>query len=187
MTRPLSLVAIVGSLRQQSFNRAVFRAAVELGSGELALTIAELDLREVPLYNGDVEAAGDPPAVTALKEGVTASDGLIIFTPEYNLSVPAVTKNAIDWLSRMPGESALTTATVGVVAGTVGNHEAAGVQSHLSHTLNRIAGHFHPETIGLGSLRHGVTDGDLTDPEARARLATWLEGFRTHAAEVAAS
>lgn len=180
----LSLVMLIGSLRQDSHNRVVGAAMVEL-LGERA-AVAEVDLGPVPFFDADVEAAGDPPPVTALKDAVTGADGLIIVTPEYNLGVPAVVKNAIDWLSRLPGQSALTGAAVGVVAGTVGNHEAAGVRGHLSDSLSRIAGHFHPPTLGLGRLGHRIENGMLTDDEARQALATWLDGFVAHVEAVRA-
>ena len=97
-TTPLNLVAICGSFRAESYNAALLRAAQRL-AGE-GVTITQIDITDVPLFNQDVEAAGDPEAVTALKTAVKESDGVLIVTPEYNYGVPAVTKNAVDWLSR---------------------------------------------------------------------------------------
>jgi len=178
----MKLVAIVGSLRQESFNRAVFNAATELIGADASLT--ELPLADVPLYDGDVEAAGDPEPVTALKQDVANADGLIVFTPEYNRGVPAVTKNAIDWLSRMPGDNVLIRTAVGVVAGTIGRHDAAGVRSHLSASLAMVD-RFYETTLGLPSLSHTVVDGRLSDPDARQALETWLAAFVVHVEESA--
>jgi chromate reductase len=187
---PLHLVGIVGSLRQASFNRALFDAAVELVGGAPSrvevhgdgggVMLTEVDITAVPFFNADLEASGDPRPVVELREAVRAADGLVLFSPEYNLSVPAVVKNAVDWLSRVPGDSALTTASVGVVAGTRGGHEAAGVRGHLGDTLERIAGRFYPTTLGLGSLHEKVSDGVLVDHDARLTLGSWLEGFVAH-------
>jgi len=72
------------------------------------MTIALFDrLGDVPLYNADVEAQGDPEAVVALKSAIREADALLIATPEYNYGVPGVLKNAIDWASRPPSGSML--------------------------------------------------------------------------------
>ena len=175
MDQPLNLVAIIGSLRTDSFNRSIFRTAQDLvGEG---VTLTEVSLADVPLYNGDVEAEGDPEAVAALKTAVDDADGLIVFTPEYNRSIPAVTKNAIDWLSRMPGDSALSRATVGVVGASPGGHEVNGVRSHLAASIGANTKMFYETSLGIGSVHEAITDGKVSDPEVRARLESWLDGF----------
>jgi NAD(P)H-dependent FMN reductase len=98
MTR---ILGISGSLRAGSFNTALLRAAQSLAIEGIELEVATL--HGIPLYDGDLEQReGIPAAVTALKEKVVASQGVILATPEYNSSVPGVLKNAIDWLSRPP-------------------------------------------------------------------------------------
>jgi chromate reductase, NAD(P)H dehydrogenase (quinone) len=96
------VLGIAGSLRRGSYNGALLRAAVRLMPADATLEIASI--RGVPLYDGDVEAQGIPPAVTALKEAIVAADGVLLVTPEYNNSLPGVFKNAIDWLSRPPAD-----------------------------------------------------------------------------------
>src|SRR3954453_2152099 len=93
-----TIVAISGSLRKGSFNTMLLNAVVEVAP--LGTTIEVASIHEIPLYDGDVEAAGIPHAVRTLKERVGASAGLLLVTPEYNNSVPGVLKNTIDWLSR---------------------------------------------------------------------------------------
>lgn len=94
-----AIVGISGSLRRGSFNTALLRAAAELAPAGAALQVRTL--HGVPLYDEDVERAdGIPPAVAELKEAVSAADGLLLVTPEYNNSIPGVFKNAIDWMSR---------------------------------------------------------------------------------------
>ncbi|MEM7288395.1 MAG: NADPH-dependent FMN reductase, partial [Actinomycetota bacterium] len=154
MTTELRFVALVGSLRADSFNRQVMESAQSLLPD--SVTLEEVPLREVPMYDGDVEAAGDPDAVVALKRSVSVSDGLIIFTPEYNISVPALVKNAIDWLSRPHGSGAISAVPTGVVAASPGGRGGVGVRNHLSDTLGLICPAFHPETLGLGRVTQSL-------------------------------
>jgi len=95
----VKIVGMSGSLRRDSLNSGLLRAAAELTPNGHEIVIASI--REIPLYDGDVEARGGVPApVTTLKDLIAAADGLLISTPEYNGSIPGVLKNAIDWLSR---------------------------------------------------------------------------------------
>lgn len=100
----IRLLGISGSLRQGSYNTALLRAAAASAGSDVDLTV--VTLHGIPLYDGDLEAQGIPHAVTALKDLIAASDGVIIATPEYNGSVPGVLKNALDWLSRPPADMA---------------------------------------------------------------------------------
>lgn len=94
----LKLLGISGSLRRASFNSALLSAATRLMPPDATLEVASI--RGIPLYDGDVEAQGIPPAVRALKEAVVAAAGVLLVTPEYNNGIPGVFKNTIDWLSR---------------------------------------------------------------------------------------
>src|ERR1700738_3936359 len=97
---PVRVVGLAGSLRQGSYNRALLRAAQE--RAPQGMTIEIFDLLTVPLYNGDVEAGGDPVGVAAMKAAIRAADSVLFVTPEYNHGVPGVMKNAVDWASRPP-------------------------------------------------------------------------------------
>jgi NAD(P)H-dependent FMN reductase len=97
------ILGIAGSLRRASFNAALLRAAVELAPP--GTSIESASIRDIPLYDGDVEAQGIPPAVAELKDKVVAADALLLVTPEYNNSIPGVFKNVIDWLSRPPADA----------------------------------------------------------------------------------
>lgn len=175
-----SLVGLVGSLRAGSANRQVFAAAQTLVPEGVRLV--EAPLRDVPFYDGDVEEVGAPAAVAALREQVEAADAVVLFTPEYNRGVPAVMKNAVDWLSRMPGDSTLSRATVGVVAATPGRHDASGVRGHLADSLTGTTGRFYEASLGIASIGHVMADGAFTDPDVQAALRTWLADFVTFAA-----
>lgn len=94
-----TIIGLCGSLRRDSFNLMLLHAAVEVAPPGTSIEIESI--REIPLYDGDVEAEqGIPPAVQRLKDRIAAADGVLIVTPEYNNSMPGVLKNAIDWLSR---------------------------------------------------------------------------------------
>src|SRR5947209_7201106 len=97
----LRVVGFAGSLRRGSFNRALLEAARQLALGRM--TISPIEIGELPFYNADVEAEGDPAAVVEFKAAIRAADGVIIATPEYNDGIPGVLTTAIDWGSRPPG------------------------------------------------------------------------------------
>ncbi len=87
MAETVRILGVAGSLRRGSLNRALLRAAQDLAPEGMTLEI--FDLIDVPLYNGDVEAAGDPPGVAAFKAEIRAADGVLFVTPEYNHGFPA--------------------------------------------------------------------------------------------------
>lgn len=87
------ILGFAGSLRRDSYNRALLRAARELAPEGMIVDV--FDLAPIPLYNADVEAQGDPDPVAAFKRAIQQADAVLIATPEYNHGVPGVTKNAI--------------------------------------------------------------------------------------------
>lgn len=99
----ITLIGISGSLRHGSYNSALLRAAAASVPQDCELRMESI--RDIPLYDGDVEAQqGVPAAAARLKDLIAAADGLFLATPEYNNSVPGVAKNAIDWLTRPPSD-----------------------------------------------------------------------------------
>ena len=111
MTEPLvqgdmlRVIAIAGSLRRMSYNRALLCAAQQLAPPSLRIDIEELD--DVPMFNADLDAGSPPEGVAGLRQALLAADGLLLVTPEYNHGVPGVMKNAIDWLSQPLRQSVL--------------------------------------------------------------------------------
>src|SRR5919202_2012330 len=102
MVRKIHILGIPGSLRQNSFNKWLMRAAEEyLPEG---VTLEIYDISNIPLFNQDVQEAGYPPEVQHFRDRIAAADALLIATPEYNWSIPGVMKNAIDWASRPPDQ-----------------------------------------------------------------------------------
>jgi chromate reductase len=128
----MKVLGISGSLRKDSYNTWALRAAQQLVPQDMTIEIA--DISQVPLYNGDVHAAGLPDPVAALKEQVRAADGILLVTPEYNFSIPGVLKNVLDWLSRPPAPpfDGKPVAIMGASPGPVGT---ARVQYHLRQVL----------------------------------------------------
>lgn len=175
---PLTFAAFIGSLRATSVNRWVFDT-VENMTPEI--TWNRVDLQDVPLYNQDLEDAGAPASVQQLRNAVSAADGLVVFTPEYNWGVPAVTKNAIDWLSRPFGESSLVGKPVGIVAATPGRSGGEQARRHLSESVAVLSDRFFPATLGIPSINHVTEDGVVTNPESLGLLRDWLGGFTSHA------
>ena len=143
-TKPLTILAIPGSLRARSLNRAALRAAQTLTPPGVTLELVEL--ADIPLYNGDIDNDGGPAPVRAFKQRITAADGLLIATPEYNYSIPGVLKNAIDWASRPAYKSPLAgkpVAMFGAAGGFVGGARALSQSQrparHCSASLSRAA------------------------------------------------
>lgn len=169
----LNFLAVVGSLRAASVNRAVARAAVANLPEDVSMTIRSV--ADLPLYNGDDEDAGPPAAVTALVEDVAAADGLVLFSPEYNSSLPAVVKNTIDWLSRPPRAWAGTAVTM--VATTPGGRAGLGVRTHFSNIMTHqpirlFEGH------GIGSYGDKLDEaGELVDQATIDELMKFLIEF----------
>jgi chromate reductase, NAD(P)H dehydrogenase (quinone) len=176
-SRVFEVAGIAGSLRRGSLNRALLRAAVE--SAPAGLRITPYDLADVPLYNGDVESSGVPPPVTALREAVRRSDGLLIATPEYNHGVPGVLKNTIDWLSRPPKNSVLDGAVAAIMGASPGMTGTARSQTQLrqAFVFTNTYALLQPEVLVARAHEKFDADGRLTDDKTREFLRTFLERF----------
>ncbi len=120
----ISVLAICGSLRAGSYNRAALRTAIELKPPGMRIETA--DIGSFPLYNEDVRAQGFPAPVETLRRQIAAADALLFVTPEYNYSMPGVLKNAIDWASRPPDQpfAGKPVAMMGAAAGMAGSARA---------------------------------------------------------------
>lgn len=173
------ILGISGSLRRGSYNSALLRAAAGLTPEGAALEIA--DLHGIPLYDGDLEASGMPEAVQALKARVLACDALLLATPEYNNSIPGVFKNAIDWLSRPPADTARVFGNrpVAVIGATPGGFGTTLAQSAWLPVLRTLG--TRPWFGGrLMLARAGQAfdaAGELTDEALRKQLGDFLRGF----------
>jgi chromate reductase len=190
----LTFLGIAGSLRRASFNRGLIRAAMDIAPS--GTRVAAYDLADLPMFNADVEAAGDPPAVARFKQHIDSADALLIATPEYNHCVPGVLKNAIDWASRPARQSVLTDKPVAVMGASTGRGGTARAQAHLRDGLAYTNGLVLPLPEVLVDLagRKFDDEGNLTDEETRQQvrdllvaLAAWTRRLRAAPETAAAS
>ena len=177
MERAFTVVGFAGSLRRGSYNRALLRAATELAPPALHIVVHELD--GIPLYNGDIEAAGAPPSVMQLRDAIRQADGLLIATPEYNHGVPGVLKNTIDWLSRPPHGSALDGKVAALMGASPGMTGTARGQSQLrqAFVFTNTYALLQPEVLVGRAHEKFDADGRLVDQATRDFLATFLQHF----------
>jgi chromate reductase len=177
VARVFNVVGFAGSLRRGSYNRALLRAATELAPSALHIVIHELD--GIPLYNGDVEAAGAPSSVVELRDAIRTAEGLLIATPEYNHGVPGVLKNTIDWLSRPPRDSVLNGKVAAVMGASPGMTGTARGQSQLrqAFVFTNTYALLQPEVLVGRAQEKFDADGRLVHPATRDVLATFLERF----------
>lgn len=186
MTR---ILGISGSLRAASYNTALLRTAQ--GLMPEGTELVEGSIAGIPLYNGDEEAAsGLPPAVDALKDQIVRADGLLLFSPEYNNSIPGVFKNAIDWASRPANDigrvfGARPVAVLGASPGGFGT--ILGQDAWLS-VLRTLGTRPWFEGRLMVARAGSVFDdqGRMTDDAMKARLRTFLAGFSAFAASSSA-
>jgi chromate reductase len=170
------VLALAGSFRKGSFNQALIRAARELAPRHIR--IDDYDLRAVPFYDRDLEAAGDPDEVTALKGAIAGADALLIATPEYNGSVTAVLKNAIDWASRWPPDSRLKDKPVAVMGASPSRGGTRRAQSHLREILNKAgADVIDGPSLYLARAFEHVEDGRLASEDARETVREIVAGL----------
>ena len=174
------ILGISGSLREQSYNTALLKVAKSLAGDSVEMDIATL--HGIPLYDGDLEQRdGIPAAVSALKERILASDGLLLSTPEYNNGIPGVFKNAIDWLSR-PGSDIpkifgdRPVAVIGASPGGFGTILSQNAWLPVLKTLGTR--HWSGGRLML-SRAHTLIDenGDIKDEATRKLLSGFLQGF----------
>jgi chromate reductase len=173
----LNILAIAGSLRVRSLNRATLELMKTLAPSSMRIELAPIDA--IPLYNGDLELDGGPPAVNTLKAAIAAADGLLIATPEYNYSVPGVLKNVIDWASRPAYQSVLAHKPVAILGAAASAVGTARAQAHLKQIMLGVLSELfpYPEVL-IGGAHHKFDAGlQLTDEPTRAHLGKMLRAY----------
>lgn len=169
------IAVVVGSLRKESFNRALAHALIQLGPSEF--TFKYLEIGDLPLYNQD-DDANQPEVVKRLKAEINASQGLLFVTPEYNRSMPGVLKNALDQASRPYGQNAWAGKPAGVIGASIGAIGSALAQQHLRNVL----AYLDVPTMGQPEAFIQVKDGLFNDDGSigagsKEFLQGWMDSY----------
>jgi chromate reductase len=154
----MRVLGISGSLRRESFNTALLRAAAERLPAGVELVEYE-GLRDVPPYDEDVEVAGTPAEVETLRAAVRNADAVLIATPEYNSSIPGQLKNGLDWVSRPAGRSALNGKPAAAIGASTGMFGAVWAQAELRKVLSAMGGRVIDGELAVGHA-HELLKGD---------------------------
>lgn len=175
MEDKLHIVAMLGSLRRESFNKIVLQTAIELCPSTAYVDVA--DIGPLPLFNGDMEESM-PQVVTDFKTKVASADAIIFVTPEYNYSIPGVLKNAIDWCSRPVTNNVLDSKPVSIMSASPGMMGGSRAQYHLRQCfvflnmfpINR------PEVI-INNVQEKISEGKISDQKTIDKITEQLNAL----------
>jgi len=176
MSDVIRIAGIAGSLRRNSYNKSVLRAAAKLAPKGSSLDL--LDLDGIPGFNEDLEQ-DFPPHAREFKVRVKAADAILIVTPEYNYSIPGLLKNAIDWASRPYGDSAWNAKPVAIMGASVGMLGTARAQYHLRQTfvfLNMFPLN-QPEVMIANAAEKFDGHGNLTDAKTEQKIKELVDAL----------
>jgi chromate reductase len=178
----MRILAISGSLRRDSHNTKLLRAAADLLPPGVELVIYD-GLRDIPPYDDD--ALDNPPEpVRRLKAAIADADGVLISTPEYNHSIPGQLKNALDWVSRPLISSPLRNKPAAVVGASTGMFGAVWAQAEARKVLGAIGARVLDCELPVPSADEKFhPDGRLTDAEIERALAQVVEDLAAAIAE----
>lgn len=171
------VTVLVGSLRRDSINRKLAKAIIGAARGKLAFSFAEIG--DLPLYNDDLWAS-PPASVTRFKMEIAAAEAVLLVTPEYNRSLPAVLKNAVDWGSKPKGENVWAGKPVAIAGTSVGAIGAAVAQAHLRAVMIVL------DAVVMGQPEVQLAwrpdlvsdDGAVADPTVTGFLGGFTDRFR---------
>src|SRR6476469_815301 len=167
----MKVLAISGSLRRDSHNTALRRAAAERVPAGIELELWD-GLKAVPPYDEDDDRDLAPAAVTALRSAVAGADAVLFATPEYNHSVPGSLKNAIDWVSRPMATNPLRNKPVAVIGASTGAFGAVWAQAELRKVLAALGARVVDGEVAVGHAHERFdADGRLVDDQLREQLA----------------
>jgi chromate reductase len=164
------ILGISGSLRRDSYNTSLLRAAAETAGLDVELELYDA-LKEVPPYDGDDDVYPRPASVARLNTAIANADAVLFATPEYNASIPGHLKNAIDWVSRPVATNALRNKPVAVVGASTGAFGAAWAQAELRKVLAALGARVLDFELPVPRCQTRFEEGELTDEEIRAGLA----------------
>ena len=169
----MRILGISGSLRRESHNSALLRAAAEHLPEGVELELWD-GLRDVPAYDEDDDADPAPTAVADLRSAVAGADAVLIATPEYNHSIPGALKNALDWASRPFATNAFRGTPVAVIGTSTGLFGAVWAQAELRKVLAAMGARVVDAELALGQAADKFDDGVLVDAAEHERLAAMV-------------
>ena len=171
----IKILAIPGSLRKASLNRQLVRACQKMAPDDVEISIFYLD--DIPLFNQDIEdSVGYPPAVTAMRNAIAESDGVIFATPEYNGAETGVMKNGVDWASRkkLLGDMPAT-----VISGSPGALGATKAQESLRSVLNHMGmAVLARPSLAIPKMDKKLANDQIIDEMTAKFVSDWLVKFR---------
>ncbi len=173
----MKILGISGSLRQGSFNTALLNTIKNMPQDRINFEITSID--KIPFYNEDLDGDQKPGAVQKLIANIASADGILFATPEYNHSIPAVLKNAIDWASRPSFQSCLQSKPCGIISASKSPVGGARVQEDLKVVLASTLSIVYPSIEYLLPSAHEMFNdsGELTNEQAQRRLTRYFSGF----------
>jgi chromate reductase len=176
MAETVRILAIAGSLRRESYNRAALRAAEMLVPQGAVLET--FDLKGIPVFSQDDELS-PPPAVIELKRRVRAADALLFSTPEHNFSIPAALKNAIDWGSRPSADNCWAGKPAAIMGASSGRFGTARAQLHLRQIFVYLdVFPINKPAVLIGDAAHAFdAQGNLLDEKAKELIRQLLESL----------
>jgi chromate reductase len=171
----IRVLGISGSLRRDSYNTILLRAAAEVAPEGVEFELYD-GLKDIPAYDEDDDTEPAPAAVARFREAIAEADALFFATPEYNGSIPGQLKNALDWASRPFATSVLRNKPATVVGASTGGFGAVWAQADLRRVLKTTGARVIGEEVPVPAV-HTRTDesGRLADEETAERLRTVLD------------
>ena len=171
----MKILGISGSLRRDSYNTKLLRAAAELVDEGVELELYD-GLKAVPPYDEDDDVDPAPAAVSRLREAIAGADGILFATPEYNSSIPGQLKNAIDWASRPLATNPLRNKPVAVIGSSTGMFGAVWAQAELRKVLAATGARVAEAEVAVGHAQTRFDeDGRLVDDDIREQLQEAVE------------
>jgi chromate reductase len=163
------VLGISGSLRRDSYNSALLRAAADVLPPGAELEVFD-GLKAIPPYDADDDIGGGPESVQRLREAIAEADAVLVATPEYNASLPGVLKNALDWASRPHATNPLRGKPAAVVGASTGMFGAVWAQAEGRKVLATIGARVLDAELPVAEADERFGDGRLADPEVEERL-----------------
>jgi chromate reductase, NAD(P)H dehydrogenase (quinone) len=168
------ILGISGSLRRDSHNTSLLRAAAEATGLDVELELYD-GLKEIPPYDEDDDVHPRPASVARLTSAIADADAVLFATPEYNASIPGQLKNAIDWISRPVATNVLRNKPVAVLGASTGAFGAVWAQAELRKVLASLGARVLDLELAVPHAHTRFREGELTDEEIEARLAEAIE------------